>query len=436
MTEDSFLHWFRTTAPYFNAHRGRNVVIHVDGQVLLAEGVAELVHDVALLHGLGVRVVLVFGARAQVAQRLRADGLDESFVDSVRCTSAQAMTALRQAVAELSIDLQARLSMGLVNSPMHGARIRVCSGNFITARPFGVHAGVDHGLTGQVRRVDTAAILRKLEAEEVVLIPPIGFSPTGEVFNLLSTDLAAQVAVAMKAYKLVMLAPDGAVLRDGERLSSLSLSETTAWLQSLPADLEPARRQRYASAVFACRNGVPRVHLLDASVAGAMARELYSREGSGTMLNADGYHAVRRARLEDLGGLLELLEPLERTGALVRRSRADIERTIDHYFVDEYDGAVVACAAAHPFSEESAVELACLAVHADHRGAGRGDLLLSCVQTEARRLNARTLFVLTTGANHWFKERGFVDADLADLPVARQALYNDQRGSQVLLKQL
>ena len=436
MNDEMFLDWFRTAAPYFNAHRGRNIVIHVDGHVLSGQGVAEFVHDIALLHSLGVRMVLVPGVRPQVAARLREQDLSETFVDAVRTTSQYAMDALRQAVAELSMELQARLSMGLANSPMQGQRIRVVSGNLVTARPYGIHAGVDYGFTGQVRRVDSEAILHYLEMENVVLLPPVGYSPTGEVFNVLSTTLAARVAVELKAYKLVMLAPNGAIVRDGERIGDLSLSDATALVAELPNEMARGERQRYDAALFACRHGVPRVHLLDARRPGAMAMELYTREGSGTMLNADGYHAVRRAGLQDIGGLLELLEPLERSGLLVRRSRMDIERTIDHYFVDERDGAVVACAAAHPFPDAQSMELACLAVDEAYRGAGRGEVLLSYVEAQARKTGAVSLFVLTTGANHWFKERGFDDASIENLPVKRRALYNYRRASNVLIKTL
>lgn len=436
MDDERFMEWFRTAAPYFNAHRGRHIVIHVDGGVLCGTDLAEFAHDIALLHSLGVRMVVVPGVRPQVAELLHESGETETFVDAVRVTSATAMQALRQAVAELSVELQARLSMGLANSPMHGARIRVCSGNFVTARPYGIHEGVDYGYTGQVRRVDSQTILRNLEMESVVLVPPIGYSPTGEVFNILATDLAAQLAVELMAHKLILLSPGGMLRREGQRVGDLSLSEARSWFAEGAGEMDTGERQRFEAALFACRNGVPRTHLLDATRPGAMAMELYTREGAGTMLNADDYHAVRRARLEDIGGMLELIEPLERAGQLVRRSRMDIERTIDHYFVDERDGTVAACAAAHPFAEASAVELACLAVHADYRGTGRGDLLLGCVESEAARMGASTLFVLTTRANHWFRERGFQEADIGELPVQRRALYNDQRASQVLLKKL
>lgn len=434
MNDERFLEWFRTAAPYFNAHRGRHIVIYVDGRLLAAAELAEFVHDIALLHSLGVRMVLVPGVRPQVAALLGESGEAETFVDAVRVTSATAMQALRQAVGELSVELQARLSMGLANSPMHGARIRVCSGNFVTARPHGIHEGVDYGYTGQVRRVDTETIKRNLEMESVVLVPPIGYSPTGEVFNVLATELAAHLSVELRAHKLILLSPGGMLRRDGRRVGNLSLSEARAWFEEPENEMGDDERKRFEAALYACRNGVPRAHLLDACHPGAMAMEMYTRDGAGTMLNADDYHAVRRARLDDIGGILELIEPLEKAGQLVRRSRMDIERTIDQYFVDERDGTVVACAAAHPFAEASAVELACLAVHEGYRGTGRGDRMLSWVESEAARVGAKNLFVLTTRANHWFRERGFQEADIGELPVARRTLYNDQRASQVLVK--
>jgi amino-acid N-acetyltransferase len=436
---DLFLDWFRNAAPYFNAHRSRCIVIHVDGEVSAGEDFTEFVHDLALLHSLGVRLVLVPGIRPQIEQRLARDGRASQLVSGLRVTDAPMMPAVRDAAADVCTELQARLSMGLANSPMHGARIRVMSGNFITARPMGVLEGVDYGHTGSVRRVDKAGIDAALEAQAVVLVAPLGYSPTGETFNLHAESVATAVAVELRAHKLLFIAR-GAALRDeqGERIENLGLADALRLQGEMRSrtDTDAHELSRFEAAVHACRNGVRRVHLLDAERRGALALELYSRDGVGTMINADAYDDVRRATIEDVGGILELIEPLEREGLLVRRERADIERTIGHYFIEERDGAIVACTAAHPFLDESVAELACLAVRSDYRHTGRGDMLLAAVEAEARRLGAGRLFVLTTQTTHWFRERGFQERDLESLPVERRELYNYQRQSKVLVKSI
>ena len=437
--QDGFLDWFRNAAPYFNAHRGRVIVIHVSGELLASDELSDLIHDIALLHALGVRLVLVPGLRPQIEQRIAARGLDNAYEDGLRVTNEATMPAVREAASQVSTELQARLSMGLANSPMHGARIRVACGNYITARPVGIVNGVDHGYTGTVRRIDRQAIEHALQCESVVVIPPLGFSPTGETFNVHAENVATEVAVELHAHKLLFMDTRATLFtEDGQRIDNMTLSGASQLHSELRADHDTDADvlRRFEAALHACRNGVPRVHLLDSTMRGALPLELFTRDGVGTMINADGYEDVRRATIEDVGGILELIEPLERDDILVRRSRRDIERNIGNYFVEQRDGAIIACAAAHPCADKQIVELACLAVRADYRDDGRADRLLRAVQAEARQLGATRLFALTTQTTHWFRERGFVETDLSCLPVERQALVNLQRRSKVLIKTL
>ena len=436
---DAYLQWFRNTAPYFSAHRRRCVVVHFGGETLIAPDFGEFIHDLALLHSLGVRLVLVPGIRPQVEQRLLRDGLPTRVEAGLRVTDADMMPAVREAAAEVCTELTARLSMGLANSPMHGARIRIASGNYVTARPLGVLDGVDYGYSGHVRRIDAEAIELALDGEAVVVVTPLGYSPTGETFNVHAESIATASSIELRADKLMFVSAS-AVLRDsgGVRIGNLGIGEAMRLHAEMRAseDTDPQQLRRFESALHACRNGVKRVHLLDSGHAGALPLELYTRDGVGTMINADAYDDVRRAGIDDVGGILELIEPLERDGILARRERRDIERTIDDYFVERRDGAIVACAAAHAYPGERVMELACLAVRADYRRWGRGDKLLVAVESEARRAGASRLFVLTTQATHWFRERGFEESELDSLPVERRTLYNYARGSKVLVKWL
>jgi len=434
---DPYLDWFRNAAPYFNANRGRCLVVHFSGELLLDKIFPEFIHDLALLHSLGVKLVLVPGIRPQLDARLQAQQLDYQIFDGIRVTTAAMVPALRDAVATVMLDLQARLSMGLASTPMRGARIRVASGNYVTARPWGIRGGVDFGFSGEVRRIDHQAIHSQIDNEHMVIIAPLGFSPGGELFNLRSEDLAARVAVELKAHKLIFMAAGATVkAAGGERIGEFSLEQAQHYLQENQLAADSAARRRFESAINACRLGVQRVHLLEMSLPGALALELYSRDGIGTMINDDGYDAVRPADSGDVAGILELIAPLEDSGVLVRREREEIESDLGNFYVEERDGVIVACALAHWFAEEALMELACLAVREDHRAAGRGEILLTSIEQRARRLGAKSLFVLTTQTDQWFRERGFVETELYRLPATKQNLYNAQRASKVLLKNL
>ena len=431
----TFVRWFRNSSPYINAFRERTFVIAFGGEMLRDAQFAGLVHDVALLHNLGVRLVLVHGARPQIEERLRARGAGIRYVNGLRLTDATALECVKEAAGTLRIEIEALLSMGLANSPMAGADIRVVSGNFVTAQPLGVREGVDYQHTGEVRSVDAAAIARALDARALVLLSPVGYSPTGEVFNLSAEDVATAAAVHLKADKLIYLV-DGPGLLDeqGTLLRELSPSEAEAALatRELPAPIQ----RGLISAVHACRKQVRRVHLIDRHVDGSLVLELFTRDGIGTLVTGEAYEGTRQATIADVGGILELIRPLEEEGVLVRRSRERLEMEINHFVVVERDGTVIACTALYPFPEEQVGEVACMAVHPDYRSQGRGDGLLRYVERQARGLGIRRLFVLTTRTAHWFQERGFVAGEIQDLPVQKQTMYNYQRRSKVFIKPL
>jgi amino-acid N-acetyltransferase len=435
----TFVRGFRGSAPYIHTHRKGVFVIQFDGDALLEAQFSALVHDMALLHSLGVKLVIIHGFRPQIEERLTLRGLESRFVDGVRVTDTDALSAVVDAAGAVRTEVEALLSMGLANSPMHGASIRVATGNFVTARPMGIRDGVDFAFTGEVRRVDIEAIERRLDEGCIVLVSPLGYSPSGEVFNMRAEDVATEIAVELKAQKLLML-------RTGQWIESttgslprqLTLSDARQALgKRAPVQAgDDSAREFLIHAVRACINGVARTHLLDYHVDGVLLLELFTRDGVGTMVSAEAYDTTRRATIEDIGGILELIAPLEERGALVRRSRDKIETAIQDFLVLERDGAVIACTAIHPFPEDAVAELACLAVDDAYRMDGRGDFLLGEAQNEARAGGIERLFVLTTQATHWFKERGFEDAAIGDLPVRRQELYNYERGSKVLIKKL
>lgn len=432
----AMLRALRAGAPYIHAHHGRSFVIAFGGEAARAPGFEALIYDIALLHSLGVRLVLVHGARPQIDDALAEAGIDTPMVEGVRVTGAEALPCVKRAVGSLRMDIEALLSTGLASTPMGGARLRVAGGNLVTAKPLGVVHGVDHQHTGEVRRVDAEALRAHLDRGHIVLLSPVGYSPTGEIFNLFHEEVATATAAALNADKLVLLhAGTDLQRRCADVPAQLTLPEAEAVLAG-GETLAAADRARLDAAVQACRQGVTRAHLVSFEDDGALLRELYSRDGAGTLIAADSYDAVRQASAEDAGGLLALIRPLEAAGVLVPRSREQLELEIEHYTVLMRDGLITACCALMPYPEEAVGELACVAVHPDYRKQGRAEQLLRTVEKRARALGLKRLFALTTKAGHWFVERGFTQGELADLPLDRKRLYNYRRNSAVYIKSL
>jgi len=415
--------WFRTAAPYIHAHRGATFVIAFDGETIETPGFDSLIHDLALLSSLGIKLVLVYGARPQIEQQCHSQKVEVHYHQGLRITDDASLKIAKSVMGKLRINIEAKLSFGLPHTPMAHARIRCTSGNLITARPVGIRDGIDFGHTGEVRRVDIQGINDQLTLGNMVLLPPLGYSPTGEIFNLAAEDIATAVATALTADKLIFI---------GEGNHGLPRELTVQQAEQIsPVAAAP---YPFNAAIRACKSGVKRVHLLDRLQDGALLQELFSRDGAGTLITAKSFETIRQATIDDVGGILDLIQPLEQNGTLVKRSRDLLEVEIGHFTVMERDGSIVACAALYSYQHSDVAELACLAVSKDYQSLGRGDQLLSAIEQQASNLGLNALCVLTTQTAHWFIEHGFNGADISDLPMEKRALYNYQRNAKVFKK--
>ena len=431
-----FVAAFRQSAPYIHAHRGKTFVLAFSGDAVADQNFPLLVQDIALLNSLGVRLVIVHGARPQIEKQLKQHNVKSKYVNGIRVTDAVAMECTRDAVGSIRVQIEALFSVGIANSPMAGAGIHVASGNYISACPYGIHDGVDFGYTGRIRKLDGTAILRNLDARSIVMLSPLAYSVTGEVFNVNSEQVATYAASAINADKLIFLL-DGKGLRNARRQIIRQLTgQAAAEILKSRRKLDPETAVHLQSAVEASQKGVERVHLVPQWATGALLQELYTTDGVGTLVTASDYEVTRQATIDDIGGIIELIQPLEQQGLLVKRSREQLEISIEQFYVMERDGLITACVAVIPFPENNMAELACLAVHADYREAGRGDTMLQFAEKQAKKLGMSALFVLTTQASHWFRERGFETLELAKLPVKRRSLYNYQRKSLVYFRSL
>lgn len=430
-----FVAWFRASAPYIHAHRGRTFVILFSGELLRSAARADFVHDVALLQSLGVRVVLVAGARPQIDVALERRGRKPEYAAGLRITDRDALECVKEAGGTVQVELEALLTTGLPNSPMAGASVRVASGNFVMAQPVGVVDGIDYQYSGKVRRVDAEAIRQRLDAGAVVTMTSVGYSLTGEAFNVSTSAVASEVACAIGADKLIALTEGTLTDGSGEVIHELDPDEAERLGRAKRRRARDLKRQLLAAA-RAVRMGVPRAHLIPRRIDGGLLRELYTRDGVGTLVTATAFEGLRSARRTDIGGLLALIEPLEREGILVRRSRAMLENDVERFTIVERDGMVVACAALYPYPEEGAAELACVAVSEEYRGGGRADALLQYVERTCREQGISRLFVLTTQTAHWFVERGFEPGRRRDLPADKRRRVDSRRKSKVLVKAL
>jgi amino-acid N-acetyltransferase len=430
-----FVDWLRRVAPYIHAFRGRTFVVAFPGELVQEGRLPALVQDLSLLSAMGMRLVVVFGSRPQINEQLRLRGATPRYTNGLRITDAVAMECAKEASGEIRLDIEAAFSLGLPNTSMAHSSVRVVSGNLVGARPVGIVGGVDYGQTGLARRIETDTIRFALQSGAIVLLSNIGFSATGEAFNLGMEDVAATTAIALDADKLIFVTETPGVLDDsGAVVSEVSEAGAQALLRagSLPA--ETAWYLRHA--LHACEGGVARAHIIPFGVDGSMLLELFLHDGVGTMVVEETLEALREATVDDVGGIVALIRPLEDDGTLVRRDRTRIEREVENFTVIEHDGVIFGCAALYPYPEEGIGEMACVAVDPQVQGKGDGDRLVKRIEQRARAAGLRRLFVLTTRTMHWFQKRGFVVADVDQLPRERRDLYNWQRKSQILVKDL
>ncbi|MCZ0517107.1 amino-acid N-acetyltransferase [Escherichia coli] len=430
---------FRHSVPYINTHRGKTFVIMLGGEGIEHENFSSIVNDIGLLHSLGIRLVVVYGARPQIDANLAAHHHEPLYHKNIRVTDAKTLELVKQAAGTLQLDITARLSMSLNNTPLQGAHINVVSGNFIIAQPLGVDDGVDYCHSGRIRRIDEDAIHRQLDSGAIVLMGPVAVSVTGESFNLTSEEIATQLAIKLKAEKMIgFCSSQGVTNDDGDIVSELFPNEAQARVeaQEEKGDYNSGTVRFLRGAVKACRSGVRRCHLISYQEDGALLQELFSRDGIGTQIVMESAEQIRRATINDIGGILELIRPLEQQGILVRRSREQLEMEIDKFTIIQRDNTTIACAALYPFPEEKIGEMACVAVHPDYRSSSRGEVLLERITAQAKQSGLSKLFVLTTRSIHWFQERGFTPVDIDLLPESKKQLYNYQRKSKVLMADL
>ncbi len=431
-----FSSFFREAAPYIHQYRGKIFVIGLSGASCEADNLPTIAQDIALLSGLGIQVVLVHGAREQIERSLKQHNVQTVVQNDTRITNAEALELIKREVGALRFDIEAALSMALPNTPMAGSEIHTVSGNYITARPYGVLDGVDMLFSGQVRKVDTDSIRQHLNLGFIAMMGSIGYSLSGETFNLKMEEVASKVAIELKAEKLLYLIKGkGIVDYQEERISTLSAQRAADLLEDNRSSEETRRILAYA--IKAVDAGVNRVQILPAFKNGAILDEIFTRAGVGTSIAREAFEQIREARLADIPSIMSIIQPLEEKGILLKRSREYIENHVQQFLVLENDTLIHACVAFQVYSGcTKMAELSCLAVAPFAQTEGYGQQMLQYVEQKAKAEGVEKLFILTTQTAHWFMERGFAETTLQELPVDKQKQYNYARNSKIFIKNM
>lgn len=422
--------WFRDAAPYINAHRGKTVVIALPSASIADPSIERFIHDVALLHFLGIKIILVHGSRHQIDAEMLKNNIESKFQHHIRVTSNENLELVTKAIMLNTSHLTALFSTGLPNTSMSGARITVSTGNYINAMPVGVLDGVDMQHTGKVRDIQCDAIQQLLDQQHLIILPNLGFSKTGEIFNLSMTEVATQIAIKMQADKLIFI-------HQSETFNSISnfssSSDVRSWITQENLEYEDSDLLNHSAR--AIDHKVNRVHIINQSIDGGLLLELFTREGSGLLISNEEHKDLRQATIDDIGGISELIQPLIEAGQLVSRTNEQLEIEIPHFYVIEVEGLIAACVALFDMQNDSA-ELACLAVHENYQNHGFASRLLQLCEQKAKKLSCDKLFSLSTQAEHWFLSKGFLNAAVNDLPGDKQAKIDQKRHSKILIKSI
>lgn len=414
---------------YVPRFRDKTFVIALDGAVVEDDNFRNLLLDIALLRSLRIGVALVHGAGYQVLRLAEQTGQTISNSDGLGITDAPtlqiALTAANRVMHEIL--------EGLSATDLRGA-----CGNVLVAHPAGILHGVDYQFTGRVERVDTAFLQALLESDVIPVIPPLGCDGEGRSYRLNSDAVAVEVAKALRAVKLIYLTTAAGVQRGDELLRQLTVEEAESILKKNGAAGISTGLSKLEHAIKATRDGVPRVHIIDGRVEEGLLAEVFSNEGIGTLVHTNEYQAIRKAQKKDVRAIHALVQTSMDNDELMRRSRAEIERTIDDFYVFEIDRNPAACVALHLYAEEGKAELACMYVDPKFENQGIGVKLMGYVEEQAKARGARELFCLSTQAFNYFVQKGgFRLGTPDDLPPSRRDRYERSgRRSHVLTKEL
>jgi amino-acid N-acetyltransferase len=414
---------------YVPQFREKTFVISVDGAIVTDENFAKILLDVAVLRSLNIRVVLVHGASLQIKILAEERRIQPSNLDGAGITNAETLQLALTAANRLTHEMLEGLSAN---------DLRAACPNAIIAHPMGIIQGVDHLFTGKVERVDVELFLTLLNQGVIPVVPPLGFDGDGKTYRVNSDNVAAAVAEALKATKLIFITTQDGILRKGKLIRHMLVADLDSILANHRSEIMPDVLSKAIYASAACKAGIPRVHIINGRVDEGLLAEVFSNEGIGTLIYANEYEQIRRAMKKDIPHILALTKDSVASEELMKRTRSSIEKSLNDYYLFEIDKNPVACIALHTFPEQKKGELAFLYVSPSHENQGIGRKLIQFVESKARESGLNELLTLSTQAFTYFQSKGgFVEGSPDDLPPGRREKYEQSgRRSKVLLKKL
>ncbi|MCE0483731.1 MAG: amino-acid N-acetyltransferase [Methylacidiphilales bacterium] len=414
---------------YIPGFREKTFVIALDGAIIADDNFSNIMLDLAVLRSLSIRLVIVHGAAHQLREMSEQSSVPISNADGTGITDEQTLKLALTAANRITHEVLEALASN---------DLRAAYTNAVIAHPFGIVGGVDRLYTGRVERVDTEFLNQLLEKGVIPVIAPLGFDGDGRTFRVNSDGVALEVAEALKASKLIFVTNHSGLVRNGKKISQISVGEAEEYYKKHKADIPEPLVSKFEHSIRACRNGVSRVHVLDGRIDEGLLTEVFSNEGIGTMIYANEYQAVRRALKKDVRAIRNLIRESVEEEELVPRSRQDILSQLPDYYVFQIDGNIVGCVALHVQPDGEKAELACLSISASHENMGIGQKLMLFAEDAAKQRGIKTIFLLSTRAFNYFQQKGgYKEGTPDDLPAARREKYEASgRNSKVLVKQL
>lgn len=416
---------------YSVGFRDKVFVLNVDSAVLASDNFRNLLLDISVLRSLSIRIVLVHGASDQIQQLSEQMQVPASNLDGMGTTTPETL--------QLAILAANRLAHEIIEG-LNETDQRAAITNAIIAHPVGILQGVDQQFTGKVENVDVAFLENLLNNGIIPVLPPLGFDGNGVTYRVNSDGVALEVAEALRATKLMFITTSNGVSDRGKLCSQMSIAETEDYLKQHQTDLPPEMISKLQHGLRACKSGVARVHIIDGREDEALLAEIFSNDGVGTMLHANEYEAIRRAKKKDAGAILGLIRAPVATEELVPRTRKEITERIGDFYLFELDRNVVGCVGVKPYPGEAerVAELECLCVAESHENQGIGRKLISFAEQRARELGMKRIFALSTQTFNYFQQKGgFKEGDLPMLPHERRVKYEQSgRRSKILYKDL
>ena len=428
--------WFRQAVPYINIHKDKTFIISLSSEATLHKNIETIIHDIALLNSLGARIIIIHGISSHLQKKIETNNLDNIFVNEIRISDKKIIKAAIECASIVRSELETQLSTSLKNTALYKNKIKIASANVITAKPLGVINGVDMLFTGTVRKIETESITRLLDLGNIVLLSPLGLSPSGETFNIPHEEVSSQIAISLKANKLIYFTDQNGLFTKDNKLIREASIETA---QEIIINYSKQSFKKFVKAsINAVNAGVPRVHLMSYEHDGALLQELYTIDGIGTLILKNDFERIREANKNDISSISEMISPLENEGILVKRNHENLLNELSFFSVVERENIITAVGALYIYQDKNCKigEIACLTTHQNYRNKNQGKKLLSYLEKKAKSSSLNLIFILTTQTADWFIDQVYNQGNIDDLPLEKKSLYNYQRNSKIFIKKL